>query len=287
MVTLFYNIILFNLLLPLTSSLSCSIDTHHWKNSVCNYARFETPLEVCNVLSEGTGVPTLLNKLSTWKSTRNIDEKISSAMKHPIFTSLTFFFIRWQELECATLGLNTLPATCMPVSAATRMHLPSRSCNSLGKGLTMIQRTAVSRGLAFFPEHPKGLCLLQDKVPLTHLARKPERTDPPHTWHKTLLQAALLYKEDQGWENYKSSLFFFPVSQLVNEGGIFHLGGKRAKGGTVNFSNLHFKIQPLCFWVALQETVSRPNWAYFKVTAGNCQLSILKAQQSFSFFSSF
>lgn len=165
MVTLFYCIILFNLLLPLTSSLSFSIDTHHWENPVCNYSRFETPLEVCNVLSEGTGVPRLLNKLSTWKSTRNIGEKTSSAMKHPIFTSLTFFFIHWQELEYATLGPNTLPATCLPVSAATTMHLPGRSCNSSGKGLTTIQRTAIRRGLALFPEHPKGLCLLQDKVP--------------------------------------------------------------------------------------------------------------------------
>lgn len=141
------------------------------------------------VLPEDTGVPRLLNKLSIWKSTRKIDEKFCffffSAMGHPVFTSSTFCAC-WCVLECCTLvWTHCQPPACLCLLPPECVFQAEAATLQGRKGSTRIQRTAVSRQLARFPEHSKGLWLQQDKVPHSR-GQISWRTDPPHTWHNIL-----------------------------------------------------------------------------------------------------
>lgn len=165
--------------------------------------------------------------MSPWKSLRNINEKTSPSMEHPVLSSSTFFAC-WCESGLACCHLPYMAA----VSATTTVYLLDRSCGSWGTGLTMSQGTAVSRKPVDFPDHWSQRTLPSTEPSAFNFWSENLKGRAPHTWHKTPpTDFSSAQGGSEGEKLEVKSTFFFWVSQLANQGRIFHLGVKRAKRG--------------------------------------------------------
>lgn len=64
----------------------------------------------------------LLNKISTWKSPRNIEKKTSSATEHSVFLS-SIFFACWCVLGCSMLPTTLHAGVCDHQNASSTQKL--------------------------------------------------------------------------------------------------------------------------------------------------------------------